>query len=465
MKTLHLKKLIKHIIVEDKIPGNASPEDQLHVFDFDDTLGVTDNPNGVMIFKDGKPAHTDVEEAKKWIAAAGLNKYLTNKGKETVMFSPDLNGVIFYVDSAGLAKVYKDLNNKVITYDPKNLGDSWKKIYDTTGFAALGDYSPSNNIDLNTTKPIKSTIDKLKSLNSSGAKTAIMTARQDTGDAQGLDGNGVKVTNVKDIDAFLSKQGAKPNSGIMGVKGQNKGEKIKSNYVDGKEDPPEEIHFYDDSKRNTDDVSNIAGKVPAELHIYGPGHFDTGEASAEDPDQSYEAGEKEKKVAEIIKKIVREELKKKHKKLMFEKKELSVQDLAAISDEALDNAYGYGRSSPGNTFGWQANLMSAQYAKKLIDSGVTDIEKISDAIHKGWNVTAQKFVQNPDQFDDTEKLRQAGKLDGKLQQRAKLMKINYAQLPDDEKEKDRVVARALLKALKGTELNERKKTKTGQPKK
>jgi hypothetical protein len=109
--------------------------------------------------------------------------------------------------------------------------------------------------------------------------------------------------------------------------------------------------------------------------------------------------------------------------------------------------------------------MSAQYAKKLIDSGVTDIEKISDAIHKGWNVTAQKFVQNPDQFDDTEKLRQAGKLDGKLQQRAKLMKINYAQLPDDEKEKDRVVARALLKALKGTELNERKKTKTGQPKK
>ena len=94
---------------------------------------------------------------------------------------------------------------------------------------------------------------------------------------------------------------------------------------------------------------------------------------------------------------------------------LSVQDLATISDEALDKAYGYGRSTPGNTFGWQANLMSAAYAKKMIDAGVTDIEKISDAIHKGWNVTAQKFVQNPDQFDDTEKLRQAGKLEAKLQ--------------------------------------------------
>jgi hypothetical protein len=128
---------------------------------------------------------------------------------------------------------------------------------------------------------------------------------------------------------------------------------------------------------------------------------------------------------------------------------LSVQQLATISDEALDKAYGYGRSTPGNSFGWQANLMSAAYAKKMIDAGVTDIEKISDAIHKGWNVTAQKFVQDPDQFGDTEKLRQAGKLEAKLQQRAKLMKINYAQLDNEEQEKDRVVARALLQAIKG----------------
>ncbi len=93
--------------------------------------------------------------------------------------------------------------------------------------------------------------------------------------------------------------------------------------------------------------------------------------------------------------------------------------------------------------------MSAAYAKRMIDAGVTNIEKIADAIHKGWNVTARKFVANPDQFDDTEKLRQAGKLDAKLQQRAKLMKINYAQLDNDEQEKDRVVARALLQAMRG----------------
>ena len=128
---------------------------------------------------------------------------------------------------------------------------------------------------------------------------------------------------------------------------------------------------------------------------------------------------------------------------------LSVQQLATISDEALDKAYGYGRSTPGNTFGWQANLKSAAYAKHMIDKGVTDIEAISDAIHKGWNVTAQAFVKNPDQFDDTEKLRAAGKLEAKLQQRAKLMNIEYAQLSDEEQEKDRVVARAMLQAITG----------------
>jgi hypothetical protein len=129
--------------------------------------------------------------------------------------------------------------------------------------------------------------------------------------------------------------------------------------------------------------------------------------------------------------------------------QLSVQQLATISDEALDNAYHYGRSSPGNTFGWQANLKSAEFAKRMIDAGITDIEKISDAIHKGWNVTAKAFVENPEQFDDTEKLKAAGKLEAKLQQRAKLMNIGYSQLPDEEQEKDRVVARALLQALTG----------------
>lgn len=125
----------------------------------------------------------------------------------------------------------------------------------------------------------------------------------------------------------------------------------------------------------------------------------------------------------------------------------SVQELAAVSDEALDKAYGYGRSTPGNSFGWQANLKSAEFAKRAIESGVTDVDLVADEIHKGWNVTAKAFVENPDQFDDTPKLRASGKFEAKVEQRRRLMVVGYRQLPEEEKEKDRVVARAILQAM------------------
>jgi hypothetical protein len=131
-----------------------------------------------------------------------------------------------------------------------------------------------------------------------------------------------------------------------------------------------------------------------------------------------------------------------------EAKQLSIEQLATISDAALDAAYHYGRSQPGNTFGWQANLKSAAFAKQMIDRGITDIEQISNAIHKGWNVTAQAFVKNPMMFDDS-KTMAPEKLEAKIAQRQKLMTQQYAQLPEEEKEKDRVVARAMLQAITG----------------
>ena len=125
-----------------------------------------------------------------------------------------------------------------------------------------------------------------------------------------------------------------------------------------------------------------------------------------------------------------------------------IEELADISQNELNAKYNYGPGKAGNSFGRQANLKSAAYAKKIIDKGVTDIEEISDAIHEGWNVTAQAFVENPYQFNDTEALQDAGNLDKKLEQRKKLMMTKYADLSDDEKEKDRVVARVLLQAIR-----------------
>jgi hypothetical protein len=130
-----------------------------------------------------------------------------------------------------------------------------------------------------------------------------------------------------------------------------------------------------------------------------------------------------------------------------ENKNLSVEQLAHISDKALDDAYHYGRSTPGANFGWMANMQSAKAAKRLIDAGETDIEKISDAIHQGWNVTAAADYKGQLQLDTPTP-------DEKKLKRAKLAMQSYSQLPEEEKEKDRVVARALLQAIKGNEVTE-----------
>ena len=121
---------------------------------------------------------------------------------------------------------------------------------------------------------------------------------------------------------------------------------------------------------------------------------------------------------------------------------LSIDQLAHISDKALDDAYHYGRSTPGQNFGWLSNMESAKAAKSLIDAGITDIEQIADAIHDGWNTTAKSDGDGSLQLDTPTPAEKKAK-------RMLLAEKDYASLPEDEKEKDRVVARALLESIKG----------------
>jgi len=119
---------------------------------------------------------------------------------------------------------------------------------------------------------------------------------------------------------------------------------------------------------------------------------------------------------------------------------LSVEQLAHISDKALDDAYHYGLSTPGANFGWLANIESATAAKRMIDSGITDVEAIANAIHDGWNKTAVADYMGKLQLDTPT-------IPDKKKKRYALAQQTYAQLPEVEKEKDRVVARAMLKAM------------------
>ena len=76
MKVLELQKLIReeikkvikfqrrHLREEDN--GGEIKKDELHVFDFDDTLGETKNLTGVIYYKDGNPVHKSESEARKF---------------------------------------------------------------------------------------------------------------------------------------------------------------------------------------------------------------------------------------------------------------------------------------------------------------------------------------------------------------------------------------------------------------
>lgn len=119
---------------------------------------------------------------------------------------------------------------------------------------------------------------------------------------------------------------------------------------------------------------------------------------------------------------------------------LSVEQLAHISDKALDDAYHYGLSTPGANFGWLANIESAAAAKRMIDSGITDVDAIASAIHDGWNKTAMADYMGKLQLDTPT-------IPDKKKKRYALAQQTYGQLPEVEKEKDRVVARAMLKAM------------------
>lgn len=268
-------------LFEDTEPGNAPPEDQVHVFDFDDTLGLTVNANGVMLYKDGKPAHKTEREVREWLKSLGVSsEAILDPGIKSI---PEReNGMAVYLSSSGLAKVQKTFPS-----DKQGVTTGYADKVNQPGETILIDFTPSSGTDVGTTKPIDKTVDKLKKANRQGSDTIVITARKATGAGTNFHGEPVEATNSKDMEEFLASLGARPTDGVMGVTGQNKGHAIINKYVKS-EDPPEEIHFYDDLKKNTDEVeAAVAEKVPSELYIYGPGEFAHDEADPEVPNKRF----------------------------------------------------------------------------------------------------------------------------------------------------------------------------------
>jgi len=313
---------------EDKIPGNSLAFNQLHVFDFDDTLGITKNANGVMYFKWGQPQHKSPEEVLDWLSKYDItsSNLLNGPNGKKIEYIENLGGFCAYIDSTKLAVLTgnPDFNNKESRWTPQTSLEKNGKLSppDTVENALLIDFTPSGHVDLQTTKPVIPVINKLRDVESGGADTVVLTARQPDGVGINFRGEQVPITNAKDIEQFLrmnhvdSKR--KPVDVVTGVTGGPKGEVIKKNIdttfrdflskeksdklfkyygmydvIKGKINMmgewPDEIHFYDDAPQNTDNVEKeLAGKVPSEVHIYGPGDFHGGSINPYVPTKSFD---------------------------------------------------------------------------------------------------------------------------------------------------------------------------------
>ena len=291
-----LRQVIRNL-TEDKekpIPGDAPVKKQLHVFDFDDTLGVTSDSNGVMLYRHGEPAWKTAEEAQDWLRNdAGLGDSDLLKGPKGKSFEkPDgIDGFAVYVNSGALPAIKKAASGNVVIAPGKPASDADE--------AVVFDFSPSNTAK--SPAPIKGSVDKVRKEDSEGAKTAIVTARSGEKSKKATKdfaGNDVKVSVEKDLSNFMKSQKAPLNTGVHGTSGANKGEYIKNNLLDPM---PDEIHFYDDDASNINKVKDaLAGKVPAEVFLYGPGKFQDGTSNPNKPTQSFPAAKKEEEKNESL---------------------------------------------------------------------------------------------------------------------------------------------------------------------
>jgi hypothetical protein len=267
----------------DLLFEQGDAEDELHVFDFDDTLGVTDAPTLVAAveFLGGDPGDPEsyrvIDDLESRLApTTGKLK----KPSETRIDSPGVvgdkvKGEDPLIDDAQVVVVdtaqYRDWKEKYVRGGEhervvvggnvgKKIKDAAKKMADEgrTGEIHVVDFSPSST--LGAVDPIEATLSLLADKERAGAETAVVTARKGETDLDTFGGRKKKAQNASDIEKFIQDEtGVKPDevfgaADISNATAANKRKIIK--YLIAKSDA-EELHFYDDDPENIKATSEL----------------------------------------------------------------------------------------------------------------------------------------------------------------------------------------------------------------
>lgn len=269
-------------------------EDELHVFDFDDTLGITDAPTlvaGVEFLggdpEDPKSYRTITDMSSRLSPTTGRLKSPNDIGIQNPNIAGDIvSGETEALDGAQVVVVdtaqYRDWKEKYVKAGGHSRvvvgGDVGKKIVDAArrmgqpGEIHVTDFSPS--FELGATQPIDNTLALLGDKKKQGATTAVVTARKGETDLDTFGGGKKKAQNTADIEDFVQNQvGIKPDevygaADISNATAQNKRDLIKWLAISN---DSEEIHFYDDDPENANAVAQLCDDqelLDTEINIY-----------------------------------------------------------------------------------------------------------------------------------------------------------------------------------------------------
>lgn len=345
------KKSLKSLLLE-KVDGEAKRKaddiqsDELHVFDFDDTIAETMDPVGISIFRDGKPVFWKPEHKDRFVKF--LQDYLKlTVGKDIVetglddesggiRFIPQINNWAAYITSGALAREIHSRGGQggipthreafVATPEWRDL----EKDGEPTGWIepepnpeeskinkSKITYALDFSLCTSTTVQnfIPNTIQKMKDVAAAGAESHVMTARagqsgasRPTEEIEAFDGTKNTVTNEEDIQDALGSQSVNPSRGVWGTTGADKGKEILA-LVGGEDNLPPEVHFYDDGYKNIQKVqAALGGKT--DLFLYGPtsssenGTFN-GSKDAYEPDNFIPKEDEEKAPEDISDSVMR----------------------------------------------------------------------------------------------------------------------------------------------------------------
>tara|TARA_R100000664_G_scaffold21308_1_gene30635 strand:- start:2986 stop:4131 length:1146 start_codon:yes stop_codon:yes gene_type:complete len=336
----------------------------LHVFDFDDTLGVTDSPTLVAAveYSGGDP-----NDPKSYVPVKDLGDRVGAKVKGIQL--PKNSDFQF----SGLSGNEVRSNNKLddaqaIVLDTEQYRD-WKEKYipsgdhvrlvvapdidaqiksagkrmsdmGTTGEIHVADFSPSSTIGTNV-QPIDSMLDVFSTAESEGDATAVVTARKGETDLDSLGGGKIPATNAADIQDFLASEIGSNADVVYGAADFNPtdpatGKKDLIQRLAIKDDI-DNVHFYDDDPENAKRVEQLCNDpelAGTEIDIYNYEYAKGAKPTT--PTSSCTVGMKmsESQIRSLIRKTLLESM---------PKKKNNVGHLEYLFDEMyLDDYDGYG---------------------------------------------------------------------------------------------------------------------------